>query len=159
MKIRIYSDLHFEFMADRGKSFVNSIDPSGFDVLVVAGDLCTAKGLYDALSLLCGAYKEVVFCCGNHEYYDSSRERVNITLRKAADRHPNLHILEKDILEIDGYRFLGTTLWFPDTKMARRLADTWGDFGAIHKLGGWVYKENEAEGSVRGGHRHHPLSP
>ena len=34
MRIQLLSDLHFEFHRDNGRSFVESLDPDGVDVLV-----------------------------------------------------------------------------------------------------------------------------
>jgi predicted phosphodiesterase len=48
MHIQLLSDLHFEFHADHGQSFVESLDPRGVDVLVLAGDIAVGDGIADA---------------------------------------------------------------------------------------------------------------
>lgn len=143
MKLKLVSDVHFEFHADGGKSFVESLDPSGCDALVVAGDLCTvSRGLMNGLSMLCRRFPEVVFVEGNHEHYGSERGRVRATLRLSAERHPNLRVLDCGVIELAGGRILGAPLWFPDTPLARQLAPDWSDFQCAKKLSSWVYREN-----------------
>jgi len=143
MKIRLLSDLHFEFHKDAGKSFVESLDPTGCDVLVVAGDLCDQKtGIIQSISLLCKRFKRVVYVNGNHELYGSDRGKLHTALRTAQDRNPNLTCLQNDVAIIDGKRFLGTTLWFPKTRLAALQAATWSDFLSIRGFSKWVYEEN-----------------
>jgi Icc-related predicted phosphoesterase len=143
MKILPISDLHFEFQADHGKAFVESLSPD-YDVVVIAGDMTMHKyGISEALRLFCNKYRNVVFVPGNHEYYASDRGRVNVSLRKAKAHFPNLHVLENDVAEIEGHRFLGTTMWFKRTMMTDLLAPSWSDFLSIHGLFNWVYKQNE----------------
>ena len=51
MNILPISDTHCEFHRDNGKSFFDSIDNTGFDVLILAGDInnITGNRLYDNL--------------------------------------------------------------------------------------------------------------
>lgn len=142
MKIKCISDLHFEFHPDNGKSFVESL-PNNCDVLVVAGDLTTHKaGIVPALNLLCQKFKRVVYTPGNHEYWGTTKGRVNVSLDKAKAKNPNLYVLNTSIAEIEGKRFLGGTMWFPETVAAKTWAHAWSDFGKIKGLKNWVYHEN-----------------
>jgi len=50
----------------------------------------------------------VIYVPGNHEYYDHD---IGITDQLKSGAPANVHVLERDALEIDGVRFLGTTLW------------------------------------------------
>lgn len=144
MQIRLISDLHFETQEDGGRSFVDGLDPAGCDVLVVAGDLTKqTAGIIPAISMLCQRFPRVVYVCGNHEYYGADRGKVNTALRIAQQRNPNLRHLNNDILVIDGQRILGSTLWFPQTKLARLQAAVWSDFRAIRGFSKWVYEENQ----------------
>ena len=43
MRLQLLSDLHFEFHRDGGRSFVDSLDPGGIDVLVLAGDIAVGE--------------------------------------------------------------------------------------------------------------------
>src|SRR5450631_3269273 len=47
MKLQIMSDLHLEMHADRGAEFIRSLDPTGVDVLVLAGDITMARHYED----------------------------------------------------------------------------------------------------------------
>ena len=47
MKLQIMSDLHLEMHADRGAEFIRELDPTGVDVLVLAGDITMARHYED----------------------------------------------------------------------------------------------------------------
>lgn len=142
-KIRLLSDLHFEFHKDAGESFVESLDASGCDVLVVAGDLCDEKtGIAKSISKLCKKFKRVLYVTGNHELYGSNRNSLVASLRESVRSNPNLTWLQNERAVIDGKRFLGTTLWFPPTGPAKSQSDYWSDFLHIEDFSSWVYKEN-----------------
>ena len=72
MRVQLLSDLHLEFHRDGGKAFLKSLDPSGVDVLVLAGDVdVAAGGLLQSLTSICRLYRDssVVYVAGNHEFY------------------------------------------------------------------------------------------
>jgi predicted phosphodiesterase len=85
MRLQLLSDLHFEFHRDGGRSFVDSFDPTGIDVLVLAGDIAVAEGIPHALALLCERFRDatVVFVHGNHEFYGSDRNFVVAITKQA----------------------------------------------------------------------------
>lgn len=103
MKILVLSDLHLEFA-----KFVPSID-AGVDVVVLAGDI--AQGLR-GLRWACETFatQQIVYVAGNHEFYDHQVEALGARLREAA-QGLGVHFLERNAVDIDGVRFLGTTLW------------------------------------------------
>jgi predicted phosphodiesterase len=142
MRIQIISDIHFEFHADAGASFVGSLDPQAVDVLVVAGDLAVGEGIGPALDLLCERYARavVVYVHGNHEFYGCSRERVVAVTRAACGRHRNLRWLDAMLVEIEGVRFLGAPLWFARADTAPKME--MNDFLRIPKFESWVYTQN-----------------
>lgn len=143
MQIQLISDTHLEFHQDQGESFVRSLDPTGVDVLVIAGDLTIAEDLERALRELCARYgsAQVVFVAGNHDHYGAHPHRLE-TLKASIDL-PNLHWLWNDQVEIDGVRFLGTTLWFRDDPLNPLYQGMLSDFRAIRALVPWVYEENQ----------------
>lgn len=106
MKIQIASDLHREFMP----TGIQLID-TGADVLVLAGDID-----FGTRGLLWGknsAYKcaiPTLYVPGNHEYYGEEYHSHLEEMREMAERW-GIVLLERDAVEIDGVRFLGTTLW------------------------------------------------
>lgn len=140
MRIALVSDLHFEFHADKGKSFVDSIDVSNVDVLILAGDITTHDSIKQALEWFSAKGKPVLYVLGNHEFYNSSFEDVYNIVKSV--KLPNIHILNNDIVEIDGVRFLGTTMWFRDDPYNTFYKKGMNDFFVIKKFEKHVYEEN-----------------
>ena len=123
MRLQLLSDLHFEFHRDHGRSFVDSLEPQGIDVLVLAGDIAVAEGIRPALGLLCQKFHDatVVYVHGNHEFYHSDRATVCHATKHACSENPNLVWLDGTSAEIQGVRFHGASLWFPKTTDDERL--------------------------------------
>lgn len=117
MRIRIYSDLHLEF--DR---FDAAFMQRGTEELVVlAGDIDVGiAGVHWAAKTF--DHVPVAYVLGNHEYYHHEWDTLVDQCREAA-RGTNVHVLERDALDIGGIRVLGCTLW---TDFAL--------FGAEHRL-------------------------
>ena len=144
MKILPISDLHLEFHADYGETILKELDASA-DLLIIAGDLSTL-GFYveanihniDPIGFLCKKYKEVIFVTGNHDYwYSSPKDAFDFY---SSFTNPNFHLLENNIKEIDGQRFLGATLWFANPPILARK-DLMNDFKAIENFEPWVYEQ------------------
>ena len=144
MRVQLLSDLHFEFHADEGALFVDSMQPEGVDVLVLAGDIAVAGGIEAALSKFCARYASgtVIYVHGNHEFYGSDRGRVAEETRSAARQHANLVWLDCDSVVVHGRRFLGTPLWFRRDDEAAVFRRAMADFSRIHGFESWVYREN-----------------
>jgi predicted phosphodiesterase len=142
--VQLLSDLHFEFHADAGRSFVASLDPAGVDVLVLAGDIAVGPGIVDALSAFAARYaaSTVLYVHGNHEYYGSTREDVTRITRRAVRENRNVEWLDGDVVVVEGVRFVGTTLWFPKPALVERLKGAMADFSEIRDFETWVYQEN-----------------
>jgi predicted phosphodiesterase len=74
MRIQPLSDLHLEFHADSGRAFIDSLNVSDVEVLVLAGDISTySRGLYEQLAGFCDRFAHVIYVTGNHEYYGVDR--------------------------------------------------------------------------------------
>jgi predicted phosphodiesterase len=144
MRLQLLSDLHFEFHADAGRSFVESLEPQGVDVLVLAGDIAVGAGIPAALGQFCRHYAgaQVVYVHGNHEFYGTDRESVLRWTRQARDEHPNLVCLDADVTHIGERRFIGGPLWFRHDPGADRYRRAVADFGQITAFESWVYAEN-----------------
>lgn len=142
MRLRVASDLHTEFQADRGATLATALSRDDFDVLVLAGDLSDAPGIHNALVLFAKAIgdRPLVYVTGNHEFYQGDRQSVTAAIARAARAHPNLHWLDHRMVEIDGKRFLGTPLWFARDPIAPKWA--MNDFTAIRSFESWIYEEN-----------------
>ena len=102
MRLHILCDLHLEFGPAK-------ITPTDADVVVLAGDIHLgregrkwARAQFPA--------KPVVYVLGNHEFYRHSLPELTETLKRETDGS-HISILENSAVEIDGYTFLGCTLW------------------------------------------------
>jgi predicted phosphodiesterase len=142
--VQVLSDLHFEFHADGGRSFVASLDPRGIDVLVLAGDIAVGDDIGRALGLFAARYPDatLLYVHGNHEFYGSTRAAVTAVTRAAVAGHPNLVWLDGDVATIGGVRFAGAPLWFRHPGPAEGLRARMNDFRLIADFEGWVYAEN-----------------
>lgn len=145
MRIQLLSDLHFEFHADAGRHFVELMDPTSIDVLVLAGDIAVGDGIGPALTLFCERYAPcpVVYVHGNHEYYGMGRERVVAITQAARAAHSNLVWLDAEVAEIEGQRFIGGPLWFSRGDFTPEMKRSMPDFAEIPGFQSWVYEENE----------------
>jgi len=144
LTVQLLSDLHLEFHQDEGRSFLESLDPSGVDVLVVAGDIHLERGLSPTLSYLCARYPRVLFVAGNHEYYQSSPQRIHMLLGRLDASIRNFTWLHHKMVEIEGVKIGGTTMWFPRPGiLAKRYKHNLNDFRLISGFEPWVYQEHD----------------
>lgn len=100
MKLHILSDLHTEF---------SDFDPpeTDADVVVLSGDIGVGTG---GLEWAARQYPKipVIYIPGNHEYYGFDIGTTD-QLKSYAPAH--IRVLNDDTCDLDGVRFLGTTLW------------------------------------------------
>jgi hypothetical protein len=139
MKYKLISDLHFEWHCDRGTQFIRELDTTDVDVLVVAGDIGFTP---DTLPLLAAKGPQVVFVLGNHDYYGVDYKARLTAVQICCKKYPNLHWLQDSHVTIQGQRFIGGTLWFPDEPLNIMYEHDFADFKGIPKLRSWVYKAN-----------------
>lgn len=141
MKILPVSDLHFEFHRDYGRFLTESVLSKDIDLLIVAGDLCSSSILKESIKLLADNFPKVVYVLGNHEYYNSTLEKVHSIVEEASVKYNNFHWLNNNKITINNITFAGTTLWFkkPPKNISR---DMLNDFKLIKHFGTWVYEEN-----------------
>ena len=106
MKIRLLSDLHFEFY--RNHALFNGPEA---DVLVIAGDLAVgAQACAEALNCAAEHYPNVVYVQGNHECYERiSLQDFDKQLRPLIK--PNVHFLSPGYVKINDVIFIGACLW------------------------------------------------
>jgi Icc-related predicted phosphoesterase len=143
MRIGLLSDLHFEFYdGDAWRDFVACIDVDALDVLILAGDICGASQLTRVLSAFCFKEVEVVYVTGNHEYYRSDFDAVHEVLARLD--LANLHWLHNSAVEINGQRFVGTTMWFPHHPAQTMGTEDLSDFRLIEGFAERVGEENRA---------------
>lgn len=125
MKVAICSDLHLEF----GKLELKN--PGDVDVLVLSGDILVendldiydrrqdemgfmrgkSKEYHDFFKTVCSEFKNVVYVAGNHEHYHGDYATTLGELKRKLQHYENLHVLDKEVVTIDGVLFFGGTLW------------------------------------------------
>ena len=146
MIIQLMSDLHFEFHDDGGTKFVDNMNPTDVDVLVLAGDICEFRaGLISALEEICYVYDpaDVVYVPGNHEFYGTTNNCVKEGLRNLEERVPNFHFLYGNHVTLLGQRFIGGTLWFRDHPENVFYHHALSDFTAIPDFLEFITKDNQ----------------
>jgi Icc-related predicted phosphoesterase len=146
LTLQVASDLHLELHQDGGTAFINSMDPSGVDVLLLAGDIASARFLSQlrpCLQLLAAKYPAVLYVPGNHELWRLKPEEAMQVLSAASKGISNLHILNNQVLSIGGRRFIGGPMWFPQWSPLYDYAATqMPDFKQIVDFHPWVVREN-----------------
>ena len=123
MKISIASDLHLEF------GNLDFDNPESAEVLVLSGDILIAQDVRDQDALdLSGShgrserfhqfmqrcserFSRVIYVMGNHEHYHGDFATTVAHLKSKFAYISNLHILDREILTVDGVTFIGGTLW------------------------------------------------
>lgn len=111
MKVHVLSDLHLEF-----SEFVPPT--TNADLVILAGDIDTkCRGVEWANeTFTC----EVIYVCGNHEFYGG---HIDHTLRKMRDvAAPHVHVLENQVWVRNEIRFLVTTGWTDFTSTGDKFA-------------------------------------
>lgn len=108
MKLLVLSDLHNEFKQPYDAP-AHAHAWSTADGIVLAGDV--GKGC-DGIRWVRQAFgsKPIIYVLGNHEYYRHDWRKLIPEAREVAREHA-VHLLEDDVLVMDGVRFLGCTLW------------------------------------------------
>lgn len=117
-KVLLGSDYHLEFFKGRNQYVPKFI---GENVLVLAGDI--QMGLTeDAWFTDLLEFRDVIYCCGNHEFYHEDlinlqyvympiwAARINEYAEKRGFKY-KLHALQNQSVEIGNAKFIGATLW------------------------------------------------
>lgn len=158
MKIAIASDVHLEF----GPLHLENTE--GADVLVLSGDICTAKD-FDMTAAMYGDmphskkaarfvdffrecsknFPHVVYVMGNHEHYNYDFKFTASYLKAQLEHLPNLYLLDREVKVIDDVTFIGGTMW---TDMNKRdpltlyhMKDMMNDFRCVKNSNRQVYRK------------------
>lgn len=123
MKIRILSDLHLEMC---GLTYLHFGKPA--DVCILAGDIYTyanasANGLPKLLDQIVEEHDHVIMIEGNHEFYGGCID--NKILRD------DIIFLDKGIVDIEGIKIAGCTLWSDISGSTHRERQCLNDFHVI----------------------------
>ena len=110
----VASDLHLEH-----GGFSWSPNWSG-KVLALCGDILQVN-LWDTprhkeefdhfFNVVSEQFEHVLYVLGNHEYYGSVKEDVVAKVREKLRTWPNVQLLDNEHVDIDGVRYIGSTLW------------------------------------------------
>lgn len=110
----VASDLHLE-----NGGFSWSSRHQG-KVLLLCGDIIQVnlwdspsyKDMFDHFfETVSSQFEIVLYVLGNHEYYGSTKEEVVGYVRQKLKAWPNVHLLDNEHIDIDGVRYIGSTLW------------------------------------------------
>ena len=134
VRIKLVSDLHLEF------GDVDIPNNENCNVLILSGDILIAQDLHDHprkswieskeylwksgamrpamadrfrnfLDRCSKNFPHVVYVAGNHEFYHGKWYATIDYLRSECSYWSNIYFLEKDVKVIEGWAFLGCTLW------------------------------------------------
>lgn len=141
--LKVISDVHTEFHADKGVEFCSTLEAEGVDVLVIAGDFCTwqtndhSRLVFKNLK----QFKKILYVPGNHDHWHAGPGHLmSARFRKLEKAFPNVSVLDNRVLEVQGHRFIGGTMWFPRTE----VRGYWSDFAFVHGGQDWIAGQNEA---------------
>ena len=110
MKVRLLSDLHFEFYGrDNTYEFIDSLQLDDTPYCVLAGDIGTIE-TFEWTHRLFDTWPDTKFFWvpGNHEYFGSSFDATDRALDVLEAQHENLRVFVRG----DAGRFVCATLWY-----------------------------------------------
>ena len=142
MKISIGSDLHLEF------GNIDLVNKDNADLLILAGDICVAKELSRFAEFFERVSKEfprVLYIMGNHEHYVGDFATTHNILKDGLKEFDNIHVLEKESIELDGYTFVCGTMWtdmngYDDVSM-KIIGSLMNDFKTIKNSNKYVHRK------------------
>jgi Icc-related predicted phosphoesterase len=130
MRIQLISDIHLEFQKDYPR-----IKNNNADLLVLSGDICLVEHLHrnptagidyyiqngwyanDAIRYrnffnhVSKEFPLVLYVIGNHEHYSGRWNDTAERLHTALEPFDNIVLMDNLYLNINGVRFIGTSLW------------------------------------------------
>ena len=146
MQIEIVSDLHLTFDEDQGTAYLASLIPKDeTQVLILAGDMGEFPWWLQArqqLDMVCRLYPHVIFVAGNHDYYGTTLDDGDVRFRDLEEQIENFHVLEQEVMEIDGVKFAGCSLWFREDPLGHLYEPWMSDFSSIDDFKPEVFYRN-----------------
>jgi predicted phosphodiesterase len=149
MRLHVMSDLHLElFPAAMIPALIKGFRRDA-DYLVLAGDIFslapqnanrteTILACFHALG-----YKKILYVPGNHEFWDTNFEDGWKRLRELEKQFPTLTALRSGtVLELEGRRIHGDTMWFPFNPSNFMYERHMPDFKRIDDVGRIAYQQN-----------------
>lgn len=129
MRLKIFSDLHFEFgNIHMLEDLFSNID---VDVFICAGDMANSRMIIDVLHTIDKIVQvPVIFVPGNHEYYGSQKCYIDEQLLNQNFEY--IKILIEGVFEYKDFIFLGSTGWWDDIKYIHTVS--LNDFKTIYDI-------------------------
>lgn len=120
MMFQLFSDIHLELIRCKQldnimKTHIQFIKPLT-PILILAGDIgkLSEPKFFEFIKYCSENWQHVLYVMGNHEYYSShSMDVINRKIRELFAIFPNIHLLDNESIEIDGYTFYGFVGWTP----------------------------------------------
>ncbi len=115
--IQFVSDIHLEYSNPKFKSIIDDTDAK---ILILAGDISkyNTKILSDFLEYISLRYTYIIYVSGNHEYYNSNKEKqkytmndIDIYLKNLCNKFKNIYYTSKDAFIFENIKFICCTLW------------------------------------------------
>jgi hypothetical protein len=108
LKIQFISDLHLEMTSEGFPTF-----PVTAPHLALLGDIgrVGTRKFAGFIRDIAPKYITVLVVASNHEFYRGVYEDVKDEIRKITDQHANVHFLDCNVLEVQGVKIIGCTLW------------------------------------------------
>lgn len=103
-KVLVLSDLHLEF-----SNF--NVENKEYDIIVLAGDISQDFSILESFISKLDENKKIIFVPGNHEYEGRRMEEVIPKIKELSKDFKNFQPLQNETVDIEGIRFIGTTLW------------------------------------------------
>jgi Icc-related predicted phosphoesterase len=105
------------------------------DILILAGDIVPLHDEFLSNSFfryISGNYRQIFWIPGNHEYYYSDISDFDFS--SGIKLHGNISIVNNNVIEYEGIRFIFTTLWSKISKKNEKLIEqSVSDFECITK--------------------------
>ena len=133
-RLWVLSDLHVDVVPD-----LDLCAHPDADVIIMAGDL--SDGDFDPTPWLLSEFSDdersrMVYVPGNHDAYAIGLEAIPDRLRRLRDA-TGVTTLDREVLEIDGRRVVGCTMWSP---LSAALDTAGGDMSAIPDFSGDAWR-------------------
>ena len=109
VRLRVLSDLHLEVAPW-------TFQPVGEDLVILAGDICDRSTIgrqrRDNLFVqIAQAGLRALYVIGNHEGYQGQLSLSELVTRIRAECPNHVTLLDREVLDVGGFRFLGCSLW------------------------------------------------
>lgn len=135
MKFQLISDIHLENLS---VSDYSSLISPIVETIILAGDIgYPYEDSYSSFLEYCSQnWKYVILILGNHEFYNDEYSQTIKLVSDICNKLDNVHFLNRNIVDIDGIRIAGCTLWSQiPVKYTGQIMQSISDYHCIVKDG------------------------